>query len=284
MDMLQTKGIFLPTFGTGKLSLDTRTGFYILPQVIPRGLTVPLPAEGTQPYKFLAMPLDTPEAKKRAMTYILMFRNVVPAKFMDKYGLDKGFGIRRAMAFDRPPVLPRVFDELGLEVPRSFKDGIARAAKLFQGEKAGAKPMPLGKPVPALSLAKPEEEFPNYGGTAGTPPFGMTPPFGATPTSTPPSMTPNSEAMKEAIRNLRLGVDLETIVRGGYGRKSLTDKEKEELRKMTPTSPVYRPSTPTPLTGGTRKVSKRKKGTRKRKNTLEDIAKLFSKIWIHKKV
>ena len=245
MDMLQTKGIFLPTFGNGKLSLDTRTGFYILPQVIPRGLTVPLPdtADPTgptaQPYKFLAMPLDTPEAKKRAMTYILMFRNVVPAKFMDKYGLDKGFGIRRAMAFDRPPVLPRVFDELGLEVPRSFKDGIARAAKLFQGEKTGAKPKatPLAKPEPV-------EEFPNYGGTAGTPPFGMTPPFGATPTSTPPSMTPNSEAMKEAIRNLRLGVDLETIVRGGYGRKALTDKEKEELRKMTPTSPVYRPSTP----------------------------------------
>jgi hypothetical protein len=239
------------------------------------------PKGSEQPYKFLAMPLDTPEAKKRAMTYILMFRNVVPAKFMDKYGLDKGFGIRRAMAFDRPPVLPRVFDELGLEVPRSFKDGIARAAKLFQGEKTGAKPKPtpLAKPAAALSLAMPEEDFPNYGGTAGTPPFGMTPP------STPPSMTPNSEAMKEAIRNLRLGVDLETIVRGGYGRKALTDKEKEELRKMTPTSPIYRPSTPTPkLAGGTRKVSKGKKGTRKRKNTLEDIAKLFSKIWIHKKV
>jgi hypothetical protein len=82
MDMLQTKGIFLPTFGNGKLSLDTRTGFYMLPQVVPRTLTVPLPAGSettTQPYKFLAMPLDTPEAKRRALTYILMFRNVVPA-------------------------------------------------------------------------------------------------------------------------------------------------------------------------------------------------------------
>ena len=102
---------------------------------------------------------------------------------------------------------------------------------------------------------------------------------------TPPT---NSEAMKEAIRNLRLGVDLETIVRGGYGRKSLTDKEKEELRKMTPTSPMYRPSTPNAppkiAIGGTRKVKSKKKGTRKRKNTLEDIAKLFSKIWTHKKV
>jgi len=267
MDNLQTKGIFLPSFGIGKLSLDTRTGFYILPQVVPRTLTVPLPTAdptGTQPYKFLAMPLDTPEAKKRAMTYILMFRNVVPAKFMDKYGLDKGFGIRRAMAFDRPPVLPRVFDELGLEVPRSFKDGIARAAKLFQGEKG---PTKSKAPVPT------PEPFPNYG--PSTPPYGPV---------TPP---PESIAMKEAIRNLRLGVDLETIVRGGYGRKALTDKEKEELRKMTPTSPVYRPSTP--QGGGTRgtkgKKSKSKNTTKKikYKKTLEEVAKIFSKIWASKR-
>jgi len=305
MDLLQTKGIFLPSFGIGKLSLDTRTGFYMLPQVVPRTLTVPLPGtEGTQPYKFLAMLLDTPEAKRRALTYILMFRNVVPTKFMDKYGLDKGFGVRRAMAFDRPPVLPRVFDELGLEVPRSFRDGIGRAAKLFQGEKAG------------VTKPKVEEPFPNYGGGVGTPPFGGTPPS-TTPTGTPPSTTPqgtppsttpqgtppsttppvmprapNSEAMKEAIRNLRLGVDLETIVRGGYGRKTLTDKEKQELRAMPPQSPVYRPTTPegyprppTLAIGGTRKKKATKKGTRKQKGkALEEVAKLFSKIWTHKKV
>lgn len=277
MDLLQTKGIFLPSFGLGKMSLDTRTGFYILPQIVPRGLTVPLPAAdptGSQPYKFLAMPLDTPEAKRRALTYILMFRNVVPAKFMEKYGLEKGFGVRRAMAFDRPPVLPRVFDELGLDVPRSFRDGIARAAKLFQGEKAVTKPKPAPK-------AEAEEPFPDYGG-----PMNGTPPFPQTPLpQTPPGM-PNSEAMQEAVRNLRLGVDLETIIRGGYGRKSLTEKEKQELRAMTPTSPVYRPSTPEynpkPLSGGTRRAKKVKKQTRKHGKSLEDFAKLFSKIWANK--
>ena len=285
MDMLQTKGIFLPSFGPGKLSLDTRTGFYMLPQVVPRTLTVPLPSgsETTeQPYKFLAMPLDTPEAKRRALTYIIMFRNVVPAKFMDKYGLDKGFGVRRAMAFDRPPVLPRVFDELGLEIPRSFRDGIGRAAKLFQGEKAGT----VTKPK-----AVTPEAFPDYGGPmGGTPPFG-TPPS-TTPAGTPPQGTPPSEAMKEAIRNMRLGVDLETIVRGGYGRKSLTDKEKQELKAMPTQSPIYRPTTPegynpkpTFAIGGTRKNTKKSKGTRKQKGkALEEVAKLFSKIWTHKKV
>jgi hypothetical protein len=249
-------------------------------------LTVPLPASdptGSQPYKFLAMPLDTPEAKRRALTYIIMFRNVVPAKFMDKYGLEKGFGVRRAMAFDRPPVLPRVFDELGLEVPRSFRDGIGRAAKLFQGEKAV-------KPKAAAPV--PEEPFPDYGGGVGTPPFGT--PAGTPPSTTPQGTPPNSEAMKEAIRNLRLGVDLETIVRGGYGRKSLTEKEKQELRAMPPLSPVYKPTTPeegeynpkpTFAIGGTRKHKKKCKATRKQKGkALEEVAKLFSKIWAHKKV
>ena len=285
MDMLQTKGIFLPTFGPGKLSLDTRTGFYILPQLT-RNLNIPLPAEatqatqGTQPYKFLAMPLDTPEAKRRAMTYILMFRNVVPSKFMDKYGLEKGFGVRRAMVFDRPPVLPRVFDELGLEVPRSFRDGIGRAAKLFQGEKEKPKP----------KAPEPEEPFPEYGAMtpAGTPPGtppSTTPPGtppSTTPKGTPPSTTPpgtpESNAMKEAIRNLRAGVDIDIITRGGYGRKSLSEKEKAELRAMSPTSPVYRPANgEPPAIGGTRKAKMKKKQTRKIK--IEDLAKLFSKIW-----
>jgi hypothetical protein len=314
MDMLQTKGIFLPSFGLGKLSLDTRTGFYMLPQVVPRSLTVPLPAgeAALQPYKFLAMPLDTPDAKRRAMTYILMFRNVVPTKFMDKYGLDKGFGVRRAMAFDRPPVLPRVFDELGLEVPKSFRDGIGRAAKLFQGEKAGAAKPKVEEPFPAYAATTPPEPFPAYAAT--TPPEEPFPAYGAmTPAGTPPGTPPSntSTAMKEAIRNLRLGVDIEDIIRGGYGRKYLTDDEKRKLRAMPPTSPAYRPLTPnqgeynpkaTFAIGGTRKVkhtkgtkarnpsnprnpSKHRNPTRKHKaKALEEVAKLFSKIWTSKKV
>jgi hypothetical protein len=166
------------------------------------------------------------------------------------------------MVFDRPPVLPRVFDELGLEVPRSFRDGIGRAAKLFQGEKEKPKP----------KAPEPEEPFPEYGAMtpAGTPP--------GTPPRTPPGTPPESNAMKEAIRNLRAGVDIDIITRGGYGRKSLSEKEKAELRAMSPTSPVYRPANGEPPTiGGTRKAKMKKKQTRKIKT--EDLAKLFSKIW-----
>jgi hypothetical protein len=141
MDLLQTTGITLPFFGKGVLSLDMRTGFYILPQVIPKTLTVPLPMEELaggggaaqeKSYRQLVLPLKTEQDKKHALDYILIFRNAVPSKFMEKYGLDKGFGVRRAMIFNRPPVLPRVFQELGLDVPAKFNEGIRRAAALFQ--------------------------------------------------------------------------------------------------------------------------------------------------------
>jgi hypothetical protein len=203
MDLLQTTGVKLPFFGGGKLSLDTRTGFYILPQVVPRNLMVPIPAEAppatvggggtaaaasptSQPYRFLAMGLDTAEAKKRALNYILIFRNAIPTKFMEKYGLDRGFGIRRAMVFDRPPVLPRVFQELGLDVPKEFKAGIARAAALFQKNSGAPKKTKVaGAAAGAAAPATPQfgrtPEFgpstPEFGGR--TPEFGgRTPEFG----------------------------------------------------------------------------------------------------------
>jgi hypothetical protein len=160
IDNLQSKGITLPHFGPGKLSLDTRTGFFILPQVIPRALMIPLPADAdaetqaqTQPYRYVTMPLETEEDRKRALNYMLIFRNHIPSRFMEKYGLDKGVGIRRAMVFDRPPVLPRIFDELGLEVPASFRNGIGRASALFQ--KNTARPKPVAAAAPAAATAAP---------------------------------------------------------------------------------------------------------------------------------
>ena len=254
MDLLQTTGITLPFFGKGLLSLDMRTGFYILPQVISKTLTVPLPVEELaggggggggeepreKPYRHLVLPLKTEQDKKHALDYILIFRNAVPSKFMEKYGLDKGFGVRRAMIFNRPPVLPRVFQELGLDVPAKFNEGIRRAAALFQKNtgvprKTAAKAKPVAEPG-----AKPEMPvvFPGaYGGLLekqaakmpGTPEGARTPAYG-------------------------------------------------------PGTPTGRPATPrrTPYfaSGGTRKAKATVKKTRKQaKKTIEKLAKEFSKVW-----
>jgi len=222
MDLVQTTGLNLPFFGHGKLCLDTRTGFYMFPQVVPRNLVVPLPVEGegegegstkkSQPYRFLALPLDTAEAKKRALNYILIFRNAIPAKFMEKYGLDKGFGIRRAMVFDRPPVLPRVFQELDLEVPKDFKAGIARAAALFQKNTGVSK-----KPVPTFSVQP-------YEAQAGTPQFGpSTPQFGpGTPCRLSACARPNVRARGAFFSRVR------ECVRGCEPTQGATACEAEE--------------------------------------------------------
>ena len=356
MDLLQTRGLKLPFFGSGKLCLDTRTGFYMFPQVVPRNLVIPLPketappasvggggasasqtdAKTTQPYRFLALPLDTPEAKKRALNYILIFRNAVPAKFMEKYGLDKGFGIRRAMVFDRPPVLPRVFDELGIDVPKDFKAGIARAAALFQKNtgaprKTGGKP---AEPVPTFSLQP-------YGGAGQTPPFGpggtppygagVTPEFGRTPEFGPgpgpktpefgrtpefgpgpgpktpefgpgpgpktpefgPGPAPKTPefgipSRKEAaIANIRSGKISFDQLRGNptYNLSEKDFREIAGMHKELGFSPPFLPEEgnkpPYLAIGGTRRKAKAKKGTRtiKHKKSLENLAKLFSKVW-----
>lgn len=254
MDRLQTKGIVLPHFGPGKLSLDTRTGFFVLPQVIPRGLTIPLPADSsaettsanksplTQPYRYAALPLETEEDRKRALNYMLIFRNHIPARFMEKYGLDKGIGIRRAMVFDRPPVLPRIFDELGLEVPASFRNGIGRASALFQKNTAPQdKKKPVGKPVtpsstlpavstPSVPLTEDEakaiikkniESFPAYSLPAYVPPA----PAAAAAAALPPWMTPSAQKQRKSRKQPRKQFG-GNKTRKVYVRKTINDLAK----------------------------------------------------------
>jgi hypothetical protein len=36
-------------------------------------------------------------------------RKFFPNTFMEDFGLEKGFGVKRAMVFERPPVLPKLF-------------------------------------------------------------------------------------------------------------------------------------------------------------------------------
>lgn len=266
MDLLQSKGLDLPYYGKGKLSFDTRTGFYVFPQVIPR---MQITEKGeTFPYKFLTMPLANADERKRALTYLLMFRSMNDEKFMQKYGLEKGFGVKRAMIFDRPPILTRLFQDLSLPIPAEFRDGLGRASRLYK-ENSGTAP----KTAPKTAVPRAEPR---------TPPLPSTPPLPAMP-STPPL---ENKGIVPARKALRQGTDINEII-GGYGKPinpyGLSGDEQAELIKesqtsTTPNSPAYRPSTP--LRGGTRGIrAVGKKGTRRVKRTIEHMAKAFSKVW-----
>lgn len=278
MDSLQTKGLDLPYYGRGKLSFDTRTGFYVFPQVIPRSLQITENNE-TFSYRSLTIPLTTADDRRRALIYSLMFRTMSDAKFMQKYGIEKGFGLKRAMVFDRPPVLTKIFQELAIPIPATFRDGLGRASRIFK-ENTGPAPT---APTAALQRVMPATPF------------------------APPSRV--AGGINLARKALREGKNITDIV-GGYGKPInpyglLREEQKQlidEFRASTtppgpppqasttppgtppqpPNSPPYRPSSP--LRGGTRsKTTKSRKipvkATRKVKKTVEHFAKAFHKVW-----
>jgi hypothetical protein len=218
---IQTAGIRLPYYGQGKLCFDTRTGFFVLSQIVPEGLMVPVPAAEagagaaaiSVPYKKLLMLLDSTDARKRVEEYMLIFRTFLPNKFMNKYGLEKGFGALRAMVFSRPPVLKGVFSELEIAIPAEFKAQLARAAKMYQKE-TGI--LPKSKPVAAAAAAEPGPPVAAAPAASTTPPYygGLTPPAAGTAaaSTTPPyygGLTPPLPNAKGGARKTR-GVSKKT--------------------------------------------------------------------------
>jgi hypothetical protein len=195
------------------------------------------------------------------------------------------------MVFDRPPVLPRVFQELGLDVPKEFKAGIARAAALFQKNSGAPKKTKVAAAAAAGAAGAPATpEFggrtPEFGGR--TPEFGgRTPEFGGrTPEYAPssPPFVPSYITVEEAREQLRAGKSFDSL----RDKLSPTNLRKVAgMHKEFGFSPPFLAeeggAPPYLAIGGTRKVSKKKakakaKGTRKVK-TLESVAKLFHTVW-----
>lgn len=151
------EGYKLPFYGEGKVCVDSRTGFFVLPQMIPRNMSIPIPppiraAEGKEtperiPYKGLMLAMDNPEAQKRAIHYALLFRNFLPSTFMKKYE-PKLTGLRRAFIFGRPAMLKEVAEKLEVSLPPEFLGLLRQAAGLYQKE-SGVKP----KAKPAAGAA-----------------------------------------------------------------------------------------------------------------------------------
>jgi len=297
MEKLQTQGLVLPVYGPGLLSFDTRTGFYILPQVVPRSLAIvnkeqEAKKQAPVPYSRLCIPLANEADKRRATNYKVMFRNFSLLHFMKNYGIETKFGLNRAMIFERPPVLSALFKLFGLGMPKEFIYGLKRAtATKAEDEEALKK---LGQAASSLAAA------PRV--AAGTPPGSpayaeMTPPGSpAYADVTPPAVSVNAEhsARFEEARQKLLGNEItkQNIV-GGFGKPvnpfGLRQNEIQELQNTkTPESPKYVPLTPRKQEGGTRKASKPKAKTKARKTvktkadkgkTVYDVAISFHKVW-----
>jgi hypothetical protein len=308
MEKLQTQGIVLPVYGRGLLSFDTRTGFYILPQVVPRSLVVVNKEQEQQqdqkkqapvPYARLCIPLANEADKRRVTNYKMMFRNFSLLHFMKNYGIETKFGLNRAMIFERPPILSALFKLFGMGMPKEFIYGLKRAtATKAEDEEALKK---LGQAASSLAVSAAPRAAPQ--GSPGSPAYAGVTPSGTPPGSpgspayanvTPPASSANTEhsARFEEARQKLLGNEItkQNII-GGYGKPAnpfgLRKQEIQELQNTkTPESPKYVPSTPRRQEGGTRKVAIAKaKGRKTVKNkadkgkTLYHVVSSFHKVW-----
>jgi hypothetical protein len=165
MEKLKTEGLDLPFYGKSKLSLDTRTGFYVFPEMIPTNLRIKVPeailqeeaGEATpgnaerkayehELYRYLTLPMSTPEERARALSYQLRFRAYLEPQFMKRYPLGPGFAKRRAMIFNRYPVLRDISTGLEIPLPPEWARDLAQAGKLYIKE-TGKKPKSKAKPL-----------------------------------------------------------------------------------------------------------------------------------------
>ena len=298
MEKLQTQGLVLPVYGPGLLSFDTRTGFYILPQMVPRSLVVVnkdqeelQKKQAPVPYSRLCIPLANETDKRRATNYKMMFRNFSLLNFMKNYGIETKFGLNRAMVFDRPPVLTALFKLFGMAIPKDFIYGLKRATSTKTEDEEALKK--LGQAPSAASRAAPAPGSPGSPAYAGVTPSGTPPGSPAYANSTPPGVSANAEhsARFEEARQKLLGSEItkQNII-GGFGKPvnpfGLRENEIKELQNTkTPESPKYVPLTPRKQEGGTRKASKKakaRKTVKKQGKTVYDVYHVvssFHKVW-----
>jgi len=161
MNKLKTEGIDLPFYGKAQLYFDSRTGFFVLNKIVPQSLRIQIPkavqnaerVSSTTSYQSILMPLKTEDDNRRMNIYSLMFRNFLPETYMTKYGLEKGYGFRRSMIFNRYPVLTNIFRDLEMPIPAAFKEPLDRAGKLYAKETG--RTAPVTRAAPAAAAAAP---------------------------------------------------------------------------------------------------------------------------------
>ena len=191
MERAQTEGLTLPHYGSAKIVFDSRTGFFALDKVVSPTLMIQ-----DVPYRSLLFSLEGEEAQKRALKYMLILRNFMPEHFMERYAVDPKFVVRRAMIFNRFPVLTELFTGTQLNMPRNYLGPLERAGYLYKRETAKVKknkpmaPMPPRGPMPPMpmQIKSPSylnKPFPTYSGPI-TPPYEANEPLPEYGSITPP--------------------------------------------------------------------------------------------------
>lgn len=123
VDRAQTAGITLPFYGGGKMVFDTRTGFFVMRQMVPAD------------YLRFLVPLDTDNARKAVRDYMILFRTYNPAKFAR---VEEGYPFPRQFVFSRPPLLKPLYDTAKIPMPANIAETSTRVAGVLEKNAANA--------------------------------------------------------------------------------------------------------------------------------------------------
>ena len=123
IDRAQTAGITLPLYGGGKMAFDTRTGFFVMRQMVPGE------------YLRYLVTLDTDENRKKVRDYMILFRTYNPAKFAR---VEEGYPFARQFIFSRPPLLKPLYDTAKIPMPANIAETSGRVAGVLEKNAANA--------------------------------------------------------------------------------------------------------------------------------------------------
>lgn len=123
LNYLKKDGLTLPYYGRGSLKFDTRTGFFVLPQLISDAV-----------YKSYLIPLNSPKAEHVAYAYSIMVRNYSKKNMGDDIVINPEVSIPRNFIFSRPASMMNVVKALKVQLPGVFLEYLAKGSELFKKE------------------------------------------------------------------------------------------------------------------------------------------------------
>jgi len=127
LEKLMVDGIDVPEYGLCRMAYDSRTGFFVLDQLVPEDLRF-----GEVSYRSLIMHLSDTAQKQKALESQVLFRTFFPEKHFQMERLVDGSSVRRAYIFERPPMLQQLYLDMGIAPSEFVKAKIRTASGLFQ--------------------------------------------------------------------------------------------------------------------------------------------------------
>jgi hypothetical protein len=149
---LKKDGLTLPYYGTGKLKFDTRTGFFVLPQLVSDPV-----------YQGYLLQLDSVKAEHASVAYSIMVRNYSKENMGTDIVINPEVKIPRSFIFSRPASMMNIVKVLKVSLPGVYLEYLAKGSELFKKEGSSNKALQLYLPPEIQKVKVVPSEPSGYG-------------------------------------------------------------------------------------------------------------------------